>query len=112
MGKLVQLRLLGPFDARDRHGGPVAISARKNRALLALLALSPAGPMPRARLAGFLWSERPDAQARANLWQALADLRRDLGAVGTPSVLADDEHVWIDLGLTDIDVRLFLDLSR
>src|SRR5262245_29730076 len=110
MGRVVQLRLLGPFDARDRLGRSPAISARKNRALIALLALSPPARMSRGKLASLLWSERAHGQARANLRQSLADLRKDMAAASVPIVLADDDSVWIDLVQVDVDVRSFQEL--
>src|SRR5262245_27263057 len=111
MGKDIQLRLLGPFDARDRSGRPLAVTARKNRALIGLLALSPTARMSRGKLASLVWSERTDAQARANLRQLLAELRKNWAAVDVQPILADDEHIWIDLDAADIDVRSFRELS-
>jgi DNA-binding SARP family transcriptional activator len=58
---------------------PIAISAKKNRALLAVLALSPGMTATRERLAGLLWGDRPDEQARSSLRQSLAALRKELG---------------------------------
>jgi DNA-binding SARP family transcriptional activator len=41
------LRFLGEFEARDGMGSPPVVTAKKNRALLAALALAPACSMSR-----------------------------------------------------------------
>ncbi|MEO3795198.1 BTAD domain-containing putative transcriptional regulator [Nonomuraea sp. B10E15] len=59
-------------------GEPVGIRSAKSRALLCYLAATP-GPRSRAELAGLLWGERPDANARGSLRLALTELRREVG---------------------------------
>ncbi|WP_440071915.1 ATP-binding protein [Streptosporangium sp. OZ121] len=59
-------------------GRPVRIRSAKTRALLCYLATTP-GARSRAELAGLLWGERPDANARGSLRLALSELRRDVG---------------------------------
>lgn len=66
-----------PRLARD-DGTALALAARE-AALLAWLHL--AGPTPRARIAGLLWPGGTEAQARANLRQTLARLKRAAGAL-------------------------------
>jgi DNA-binding SARP family transcriptional activator len=78
-GCRLDLTLLGSFSAMGPAAMPVAISAKKNRALLAVLALSPGMTATRERLAGLLWGDRPDEQARSSLRQSLAALRKELG---------------------------------
>jgi DNA-binding SARP family transcriptional activator/predicted negative regulator of RcsB-dependent stress response len=63
-------RLLGPGGA----GGPLE---RRRAALLAYLALE--GPTSRQRLAGLLWPDGGEGQARANLRQVLKRLRDTAG---------------------------------
>lgn len=70
------LHLHGSPLARLDGGGEVVLSARE-AALLAWLHLE--GATPRARLAGLLWPNSSEAQARANLRQTLARLRRAAG---------------------------------
>ena len=74
----MRLSLLGGFAALDPEGREIEISAKKGRALLAVVALSPAGSCSRARLANLLWSDRGDDQARGSLRQTLALLRKEL----------------------------------
>lgn len=105
----LHLRLLGDFEAQDAAGQIIDIHARKNRALLAVLALSPAGSASRERLAGLLWSRSPDAQARNSLRQALVQLRRDLDALEPMPLSANDDRVMLDLESIEIDA---LELER
>ncbi len=52
-----RLFLLGEFGLTAPQGHAIAVTSRKNRALLAILALSPGQAMSRERLAGLLWVE-------------------------------------------------------
>ena len=53
---------------------PIAgFESNKVRALLAYLAIETDRPHSRDELVGLLWPEQPDATARANLRQALAN---------------------------------------
>ncbi|MEU8383427.1 BTAD domain-containing putative transcriptional regulator [Streptosporangium sp. NPDC048865] len=59
-------------------GRPVRIRSAKSRALLCYLVATP-GARSRAELAGLLWGERPEANARGSLRLALSELRREVG---------------------------------
>ncbi len=72
-----RLSLLGPFLLTS-PAGPLEVTSRKNRLLLAMLALAPERSISRDMLAGLLWSESSEEQARSSLRQALAVLRKDL----------------------------------
>lgn len=58
---------------------------RKARALLAYLAVADRGTASRQRVAGLLWSDRGEAQARGSLRQVLAELRG--GVIGDRGAL-------------------------
>jgi DNA-binding SARP family transcriptional activator len=75
----LRLKLLGGLELRATSGAPVPLTARKPALLLACLALRPGQAQARDRLAGLLWAESGEAQARASLRQALAVLRQQLG---------------------------------
>jgi predicted ATPase/DNA-binding SARP family transcriptional activator len=62
-----EIRLLGPFDVRQR-GKPVGPAGSKRRGLLALLALHPRRVVPVSELIDGLWGDSPPASA-ANLVQ-------------------------------------------
>src|SRR4051794_18937608 len=89
-GKAWRLSLLGDFSLFDPAGRPVTLASKKYRLLLAILALSPGKSASREALAGALWGEHSDEQAKSSLRQALAVLRKDLaGAAVNPLLLAD-----------------------
>src|SRR5690242_9609516 len=67
-----RFQLMGP-------DGPVALTGRKHRALLAYLASTHPAAHGRDKLMTLLWGECVDAQARHSLRQALFSLRQLLG---------------------------------
>ena len=71
-----RLTLLGGFSLETADGVKLALPTRKDRLLLAYLALSPGRPQSRERLAGLLWGDRGEAQARDSLKQSLAGIRQ------------------------------------
>ena len=54
---VLKLQLLGDFQALDGAGHSVDVLAKKGRALLAALALSPSGCVSRQRLAELFWGK-------------------------------------------------------
>lgn len=72
------LALLGGF-ALERAGASVDLPHRKDRLLLAFIALHSGRPVPRDKLAGLLWADRAEEQARGSLRQSLAALRGVFG---------------------------------
>ena len=108
---VLKLQLLGGFKALTESGQEIVIHAKKGRALLAILALSPPGGMSRERLAALLWSDRGEDQARSSLRQTLTTLRKELGAVGENIIMADDQRVEINRDAMQTDVASIVDLS-
>lgn len=76
---LLSLVLLGPFRVTWSDGTPIEFRTRKQRALLAYLAVEADRPHQREVLAELLWPERPEGTARRSLRQALTGLRRAMG---------------------------------
>lgn len=105
------LQLLGDFRARGSGGREISISAKKSRALLAVVALSPNRTVPREHLAALLWSDRGETQARSSLRQTLTVLRKELAEAGNAFLLADDDKVELQRSSIDIDAVTFLDLA-
>ena len=106
------IRLLGGCELFDADGRLVDVSARKNRAMLGVLALSPAGSASREQLTSLLWSDRADAQARSSLRQSLAQLRHDLSPIVPPVLSTADDRVQLDIAAAEIDVLQFLRLAN
>jgi TolB-like protein/DNA-binding SARP family transcriptional activator/Tfp pilus assembly protein PilF len=97
-----RVNILGRFELRAPDAQEVALGARKSIALLALLAAAPAQRMSRDRLAGLLWEDMPDAQARGNLRQLLAATRRP-----APFLEADGGSIGFSVGMVETDLAVF-----
>ena len=104
---VLQLRLLGGFEARLPSGQTVEISGKKNQALMAFLALNADKKLPREKLADLLWSDRGSTQARSSLRQALGTLRRDLDGIDPEPLIIDADSLGGDASALSIDVVEF-----
>ena len=107
-----RLALLGGFSLQDGDGAELVLTTRKDRMLLAYLALSPSRFHGRDRLAGLLWGDRGDAQARDSLRQSLAALRNAFRKGGIDPLRTDREQVVLDPAGISIDAAEFADLAR
>jgi TolB-like protein len=96
------LALLGGFELRSTDGRDLALSTRKDRLLLTYLALNAGRPLARDRLAGLLWGDRGDTQARDSLRQSLAAIRHAFRAVALDPVAS--ERDWVSFSASDIEV--------
>jgi DNA-binding SARP family transcriptional activator len=67
---MLEIRLLGQFNLRQ-DGVPIELPSRPARTLLAYLVLTLGIRHPRERLAGLLWPDSSESNARKNLRQAL-----------------------------------------
>ena len=79
--RAMRLSLLGPFKAVF-GGRELAFRSRKARALIGYLATQDVPAATRERVVGLLWSESPEAQARAVLRQVVRDLRERAADAG------------------------------
>lgn len=102
----LELLLLGGFQARA-GGHEADIPGRKERALLAFLAIPPGERRSRDKLAGLLWSDRADSQARDSLKQAIFKLRKALDGVCPSPIRVDREFVSLDQAAVAVDVVEF-----
>jgi DNA-binding SARP family transcriptional activator len=105
--KPIQLKLLGAFSLKLPDGTELQLSSKKNRAILAILALSPNGQATRDRLCELLWGDRAEEQARSSLRQSLAVLRKELGAIETLILQSRDENINLNKAGVTIDVIQF-----
>ena len=74
----LEVRLLGSFEAK-LNGEPMEISSRPAQSLLAYLILNPHKSFRREYLAGLLWPDSDETNARNNLRQTLWRLRKSVG---------------------------------
>jgi DNA-binding SARP family transcriptional activator len=76
----VEFRILGPIEVVGDDGRPIALPARKIRALLALLLLDANRSVSTDRLVDELYEERPPATATKTEQVYVSQLRKALGA--------------------------------
>lgn len=74
----VDVRLLGPLEVAGSAGERLDLGTRKQRAVLAMLALSPGRPVSLDRLVEELWAGEAPAKATATLQAYISHLRRVL----------------------------------
>ena len=103
----LQLKVLGGFAACSSSGQAVAVSGKKNQALLAYLAMNAGRRLPRERLINLLWSDRGDSHARSSLRQALFGLRRDLAAINPAPLVFDGDIVVVNASAISTDMAKF-----
>ena len=101
------LTLLGGFGLRSADGHDLALSTRKDRLLLAYLALNAGRPLARDRLAGLLWGDRGENQARDSLRQSLAAIRQAFRQVDLDPIQSERESVSFNATGIEIDAVLF-----
>jgi TolB-like protein len=104
---VVELTLFGGFQARLATGQVIDLPGQKDRALLAILALSAGTTRSRDKLASLLWSDRGDQQARDSLKHALTRLRQCLEPVSPSPIVAGRESAKLDPSGLAIDVATF-----
>jgi DNA-binding SARP family transcriptional activator len=104
--RTLRLNLLGGFEVRLASGPAVTLPTRKAQALLAYFAVRPGRTHPRDKLAGLLWAERGDAQARDSLRHTLVELRKVFGE-GSPGLIAEGQGVGLDSAAIEVDVVRF-----
>ena len=85
-------------------GQEIVINNRKSIAVLAYLANTVHGSESRERLAGLLWSESSEHNARASLRQTIGDLRDRLSAIDPCPFTADRLSATLDLAKIDSDL--------
>jgi peptide/nickel transport system substrate-binding protein len=97
----VDLRLLGPVELR-LGDGPVELGPRKQRAVLAMLALRPGRTVPTDALIEGLWGEDPPASATKMLQLYVSHLRPLLGGNGA-AIVTHGRGYALHLGDDEVD---------
>jgi DNA-binding SARP family transcriptional activator/TolB-like protein/Flp pilus assembly protein TadD len=105
------LRVLGGFALTAKDGGSLALPTKKDRLLLAFLALHPGLPQPREKLYGLLWADRGEEQARGSLRQSLASLRDAFQQKGIDALIVNRDSVTLNASELSVDALDFLNLA-
>ena len=98
---MLEIRLLGQFAVSD-DGQPIDIPSRPAQSLLAYLLMNPGARHRREKLAGMLWPDSDEENARSNLRHALWRLRKSVGeqhfAADKVSIgISPDSEYWLDV---------------
>src|SRR5215470_13493930 len=100
---MMQVRLFGDLEAIE--GGVLrSVRGRKQRALLALLALQQGAPVSGDRLIDALWGDNPPGNPVNALQALVAQLRR---ALGSDTILTSDAGYALRVGPEDVDIFRF-----
>ena len=102
----LMLNLLGGFEVRlgDRS---FMLPTKRGQALLAFLAMTPDRRHSRDMLAGFLWEDRGEQQARTSLRQTLSVLRKVIPPADLDWLRADGDSIALNRDVVKLDVAVF-----
>jgi predicted ATPase/DNA-binding SARP family transcriptional activator len=102
----LKLILLGGFEARSDPGPPpLVLPTRKSQALLAYLALPVGRAHRREEIADLLWGGLPAGQARGNLRQSLARIRKTLPGSVQAGLVLDGSTISLDPAIVESDAE-------
>lgn len=102
----LSLKLFGDVKLTRGPDGDIQLP-RKTQMLLAYLASDAGKEVPRDKLAGLIWADRPEEQARHSLRQCLFTLAKAIGDDGPSIVVADRRQVSLDPDLVEVDTWRF-----
>src|SRR5215469_7443928 len=100
----MEFRILGPLEV-VKDGRPIALGGPKQRALLALLLLSPNRPVSVDRLVEALWSGEPPTTAANALQYHVSRLRKTLG--NGAAIVTKEPGYLIRVGPDQLDLLRF-----
>src|SRR5205085_9254931 len=102
------LRLFGGFELGLLPGGErLALPGKRERVLLAYLALSPNCRQPRRKLAALLWGDATDETLLDNLRACVWKLRKALGDTEHGVLASEGEDIVLEVAAFDVDVLAF-----
>src|SRR6185503_6816812 len=106
------LRLFGGFELGALPDGErVVLPGKRERVLLAYLALSPNYRQPRRKLTTLLWGDTADETALDNLRVCIWKLRKALGDVEHRVIASEGEDIVLNVAAFDVDVLAFRRLA-
>jgi DNA-binding SARP family transcriptional activator/TolB-like protein/Flp pilus assembly protein TadD len=104
------LRLFGELHLEGPDGEVVNLVGRRERVLLAYLALAPDFKESRRNLIGLLWGDRADSTILDNLRTCLWSLRKAMGDQDHQLVLSEREWIRLNSDMLDVDLWRFNEL--
>jgi adenylate cyclase len=107
----LNLQLFGGFEARTPDGATLSFPTKKTKALLAYLAAHEGKSHSRSSLAGLLWGNSAEEQARASLRQTLAYLRKALAPTGREHLVVKDDVISVDAASVEVDAVVVENLA-
>jgi DNA-binding SARP family transcriptional activator len=99
-----RLNVLGSFELLSPSAESISLPTRKAEVLLTRLALSAGQPHDRGMLAGFLWSDRGEEQAKNSLRQTLSSIKHAFSEQGPNPVTINRNDVVLKPNSVDVDV--------
>ncbi|HMI97720.1 MAG TPA: BTAD domain-containing putative transcriptional regulator [Micropepsaceae bacterium] len=106
------LRLFGGFELGALPGGErVALPGKRERVLLAHLALSPNCRQPRRKLATLLWGDATDETALDNLRTCVWSLRKAFGDTEHRVIASEGDDIVLDAAAFEVDALAFRRLA-
>lgn len=107
---MIHLSIFGPPEVTvDSGAAPKELLWRKNLGLLVYVARSPHGRRSREHLASMFWGDKPEADARHSLNEALRVIRKQLPDGMLP---ADGDYVILEPGHVSFDLDEFRALAE
>ncbi|MFG1620482.1 BTAD domain-containing putative transcriptional regulator [Kribbella sp. NPDC049227] len=100
----MRVKLLGSIEVEDADGKAVAVAGTKQRAVLAILALNAARPVPVETLVDAVWGTEPGSDARNTLQHQVSRLRK---AVGRETITSQGPTYVLDISPEDVDAVRF-----
>src|SRR5262245_47998900 len=99
------LRLFGDFQLSERVSGEkMALPRKRERVLLAYLALTPNCRQPRRKLVTLLWGDAADETTLDNLRTCVFNLRKALGDTAHGVIASEDRDIVLDASAFEVDV--------
>ena len=106
------IQLFGGFEVRRPDGQSVPLPGRRERILLAYLALHPGHRQSRKNLTEVLWGEAADSTTLDNLRTCLWNLRKALGDTEHSVIVSDREWIGINPDAFEVDAWTLLKLAE
>lgn len=104
-GPPVHVQLLGPVRLSGLDAGEHILPTRRAKAVLGYLVLARGRAVQRATLATLLWERSGEAEARASLRRALAEVTTAFRHLGGARLEAGREQVRLDVAACEVDVH-------